>query len=105
MKKQLNKEEVIQALQTVYDPEFPLLDIYNMWLVYNIDVDPDKNKVHILMTFTSPMCPMWDMIIDMVKNAIHEKYPDADVDVEITFEPQWTPSMIKDEDIKRMFEE
>ena len=57
------------------------------------------------MTFTSPACPMGDMIVDMVKNAINEVYKDLNVEVEVTFEPQWNPSMIKDENIRKMFEE
>ena len=103
--KNIDKEKIIKALETVYDPEFPLLDIYNMWLIYNIDIDEKNKKIHILMTFTSPMCPMWDMIVDMVKNAVNEVYPDIETEVEITFEPQRNPSMIKNEEIKRMFEE
>ncbi len=99
----IEKNKIIQALQTVYDPEFPILDIYNMGLIYNIDIN--ENKIDILMTFTSPMCPMGDMIIDMVKNSILEIYPNAEVNVEVTFEPMWNPSMIKDENIKKMFEE
>jgi metal-sulfur cluster biosynthetic enzyme len=55
------------------------------------------------MTFTSPACPMSGMIVEMVKNAIIEKYLEAIVDIEITFEPNWSPEMIKDEDIKEMF--
>lgn len=97
----MTKEDIVDILKTIYDPEVPILDIYNMGLVYDISID--TNNVHILMTFTSPQCPMGDMIIDMVKNSITERFSDANVEIEITFEPVWSPSMIKDEDIKQMF--
>ena len=97
----MTKENIIDILKTVYDPEVPILDIYNMGLVYDINIDGDN--VQILMTLTSPACPMADMIVEMVKNSITEKYPNAKVDINITFEPAWEPKMIKDEDIREMF--
>ena len=97
----MTKEDIIDILKTVYDPEIPILDIYNMGLVYDVAVK--DNDVDILMTLTTPACPMWDMILEMVKNAITQKYPDANVNIELTFEPTWSPDMIKDEEIKQMF--
>lgn len=55
------------------------------------------------MTFTTPTCPMADMMIDMVKNATLEVAPDRQVTVEISFDPIRSPEMIKDDDLKRMF--
>ena len=97
----MTKENIIDILKTVYDPEVPILDIYNMGLVYDIDVK--DNDVNILMTLTSPACPMGGMILEMVKNSIKEKYPESNVNVNLTFEPAWDPKMIKDEDIREMF--
>jgi len=97
----MTKENIIDILKTVYDPEVPILDIYNMGLVYDIDVK--DNNVNITMTLTSPACPMGDMILEMVKNSITEKFPDAEVNINLTFEPAWEPKMIKDEDIREMF--
>ena len=97
----MTKEDIIDILKTVYDPEIPILDIYNMGLIYDISVK--GNNVDILMSLTSPACPMWDMILEMVKNAITQKYPDANVNIDITFEPQWNPEMIKDEEVRQMF--
>ena len=97
----MKKENIIDILKTIYDPEVPILDIYNMGIVYDVNIK-DK-KVDIIMTFTSPQCPMWDMIIEMVNNSITERFPDANVNIEITFDPIWSPDMIKDEDIKQMF--
>ncbi len=97
------KDKIVEALKQVYDPEFPVVDIYTLGMIYNIDIDEKNKKIYVLMTLTSPMCPMWDMIIEMVKNAILEQFPEWQVEVELTFDPMWNPSMIKDEDIKKMF--
>jgi metal-sulfur cluster biosynthetic enzyme len=56
------------------------------------------------MTFTTPQCPMWDMIEHMTHNAILEVYPAWKVQLEITFDPLRSPSMIRDQDLQRMFE-
>lgn len=97
------KEDIEKILQTVYDPEFPMVDVWHMWLIYNIDIDEKEQRVDILMTLTTPACPMPDVIMEMVKNAIDDSYPDWKVYVELTFEPMWSPELIKDEDIKQMF--
>ena len=109
--KGLNKEhqqEIIFAveekLKTVYDPEFPLVDIFTMGLIYDIQVEPEEKECVVTMTFTTPACPMADMIMEMVKNATQEAVPGWDVEVVVSFEPMWTPKMIKDEDLQRMFE-
>jgi len=52
----MKKENIIDILKTIYDPEVPILDIYNMGIVYDVNIK-DK-KVDIIMTFTSPQCPM-----------------------------------------------
>lgn len=93
-----------EQLMTVYDPEFPIIDIFTLWLIRNIDIDDDKTQINILMTFTTPQCPMGDMIEQMTENAIIEVYPAREVKIEITFDPLWSPKMIKDEDLQRMFE-
>ncbi len=55
------------------------------------------------MTFTTPTCPMADLLIEMVKNAVLEIVPDWQVEIEISFEPMRNPDMIRDPDLKRMF--
>jgi metal-sulfur cluster biosynthetic enzyme len=91
-------------LKTVYDPEFPMIDLFTLGLIYKVEVDETSKHVQILMTFTTAACPMADMIEELVKNAILEVVPGFDVQIEITFDPMWTYNMIKDEDLKRMFE-
>ena len=96
-----NLNNIIECLKTVYDPEFPMVDLYNLGLIY--DVKLDNNKVNITMTYTTIACPLWDMLQQLVKNAILEKYPTYEVNIEITFEPMRNPSMIKDNDIQKLF--
>ncbi len=99
-----NQETVKNALEEVYDPDLPVIDIYNLGLIYNIEVDEENKYIHILMTLTTPACPSADLIINMATQAVQDEFPDFDIDVELTFEPMWSPEMIKDEDLKRMFE-
>lgn len=97
--------EAIEArLQTVYDPEFPVIDIFTLGLIYDIDIDEQEQHVGITMTFTTPACPMGEMIEQMVQNAVIEAAPTYTVSITITFDPSWSPEMIKDEDLQRMFE-
>lgn len=107
MKKNQNNSELYQKiedkLKTVYDPEFPLVDMFTLGLIYWVNLDVDKCKCNITMTFTTPTCPMADMMIALVQNAVLEVIPDWEVDIGISFDPIWSPEMIKDPDIKKMF--
>ncbi len=96
--------QIQNKLKTVYDPEFPMIDLYTLGLIYDIGVDKKDKKVKLLMTFTTPACPMAEMIQEMIRNAVNDLLPDFTVEIEITFDPMRTYNMIKDEDLKRMFE-
>ena len=99
------EQKIIKALEGVYDPEFPYLDIYNLGLIYNITADKKNKKAHITMTLTSPACPVGDMIIQNVKDAVQDELGETrDIEIALTFDPPWSPQKIRDEDIKRMFE-
>ena len=91
------------SLQTVYDPDFPLVDIYTLWLIYTIDINEENKKILITMSFTTPVCPMADYLLESVKTAALTVAWDYEIDVETTFDPMRTPEMIRDEDLKRMF--
>ena len=97
------EEKIIEKLKTVYDPEFPLVDMYTLGLIYGVDLDKEKKICNITMTFTTPTCPMADMIMDLVKNAVLDEISDWEVNIIISFEPMWEPSMIKDSDLQKMF--
>ena len=95
--------KIIEKLKTVYDPEFPLVDMYTLGLIYDIQLDEIKKNCDITMTFTTPTCPMADMIMELVKNAVLDVISDWEVNINISFEPMWEPSMIKDQDLQKMF--
>jgi metal-sulfur cluster biosynthetic enzyme len=97
------KENIEKKLKTVYDPEFPLVDIFTMGLIYAVQVNEETKSVTVTMTFTTPTCPMADMLMEMVKNAVREATPEWNVEVVVSFEPMWTPKLIKDTDLQRMF--
>lgn len=90
----LTKEQVIEALKTVYDPEIAL-DIWFLGLIYNIEIEPDTVKLQ--MTFTSPMCPMGPAIVEEVRSKV-QALGAREVKVEIVFNPPWVPS----EEVKAM---
>ena len=99
----ITEQKIIDALMTVYDPEFPLIDIWTMWLIYQIEILHDVEMVNLTMTLTTPACPAADYITESAKNAIEDRYPDYDCAIMVTFEPTWTIDMIKDEDFKKIF--
>lgn len=96
-----NLNKIIECLKTVYDPEFPMVDLYTLGLIY--DVKLVWETVNILMTYTTIACPLWDMLQQLVKNSITDKFPTYEVNIEITFDPMWSPNMIKDKDIQKLF--
>jgi metal-sulfur cluster biosynthetic enzyme len=97
-------EIIVAQLETVFDPEFPLVDVYTMGLIYDIAPDDDGKHIVIAMTFTSPSCPAAELIETMIRNAIAERLPTYTLDIEIVWEPSWNYTMMKDDDLKRMFE-
>lgn len=106
MQKSQNKElleNIISKLKTVYDPEFPLVDMYTLGLIYEINTNEEHKVCDITMTFTTPACPMADMIMELVKNAVLDVIPDWKVNIIISFEPMRDPKMIKDPDLQKMF--
>ena len=104
----MTREEIIalveERIQTVYDPEFPIVDIFTLGLIYDINPDLVAKKISILMTFTTPNCPAGDLLQELTIQAINEYLPDYTVEITITFEPMWNLDKIKDPDLKRMFE-
>ena len=96
-------EKIIDKLKTVYDPEFPLVDMYTLGLIYDVVINKKKEKCDITMTFTTPTCPMADMKMELVKNAVLDIIPDWEVNIIISFEPMRNPNMIKEPDLQKMF--
>jgi len=87
--------DIIAALKTVYDPEIPS-DIYEIGLIYKVDIDDDRN-VDIDMTLTAPGCPVAGEMPIWVENAVNTVEGIAHVKVNMVFDPPWTPDRLSEE--------
>jgi FeS assembly SUF system protein len=88
-------EKAVDVLRSIYDPEIPV-DIYELGLIYDVQVSTDVD-VKILMTLTSPNCPVAESLPEEVKEKVKSIDEVKDVDVEITFDPPWTKDMMSEE--------
>ena len=89
-----SQETILQILRQVEDPEIGL-DIVALGLVYRVHTAPDA--IHILMTMTTPTCPLSSMMVDEVEDVLRSLAPTADIQVELTWEPPWTSAMMTPE--------
>lgn len=87
--------DIVAALKTVYDPEIPA-DVYELGLIYKIDVDDDRN-VAVEMTLTSPGCPVAGEMPTWVENAVASVAGVGVVTVKLTFDPPWDKDRMSDE--------
>jgi FeS assembly SUF system protein len=88
-------EDIVSALKTVYDPEIPA-DIYELGLVYKIDIDDERN-VELDMTLTAPGCPVAGEMPGWVENAVGAVAGVGKVNVNMVFDPPWDMSRMSDE--------
>ena len=88
-------DDIVSALKTVYDPEIPA-DIYELGLIYKIDIEDDR-MVKIQMTLTAPGCPVAGEMPGWVQNAVGAVEGVSDVEVEMTFDPPWSPDRMSEE--------
>ncbi len=91
MNREETKGKIISVLKRIYDPEIPV-DIYELGLIYDIKVN-DNGIVDIVMTLTSPNCPVADSIVNEVIVKIREIDEVKDVEMHLTFDPPWDSSM------------
>jgi len=89
------ENNVISALRSVFDPEIPV-NIYDLGLIYDLRVD-DEYNVYVLMTLTTPNCPVAEDMPGMVMNEIKLVEGIGEVKVELTFEPPWDMEKLTDE--------
>ena len=87
--------DIIAALKTVYDPEIPT-DIYELGLIYKVDIEDDR-LVKVLMTVTAPGCPVAGEMPGWVRDAIGTVSGVMDVEVDMTYDPPWTPERMSEE--------
>ncbi|MBT8184178.1 MAG: SUF system Fe-S cluster assembly protein [Eudoraea sp.] len=88
-------EKIVKVLKTIYDPEIPV-DIYELGLIYDVFVNED-NEVKILMTLTSPNCPVAETLPVEVEEKVKSLDMVKDAEVEITFDPPWTQDLMSEE--------
>ena len=96
-KMDLKKTEaaIVEKLKEVYDPEIPV-NIYDIGLIYEINVS-ENGHASILMTLTSPNCPVAESLPLEVKEKAEEAEGVSEVEIELTFEPPWTMDLLTDE--------
>ncbi len=91
-KKDELQEHIIEALKTVYDPEIPV-NIYELGLIYGLDIDA-QGYARVAMTLTAPGCPVAGSMPEWVRAAV-ESVPGVEAaEVEMVWEPPWTPEMM-----------
>lgn len=92
------KEEIIKRLKVIYDPEIPV-NIYDLGLIYSISLEYKNHmyNCHIVMTLTTPACPVAEALLDQVKYASESLDQVYETYVELTFSPEWNKKMITDE--------
>lgn len=90
----VSREEVICAIKQVYDPEIPV-NVYDLGLIYDVDIA--ESKVNVKMTLTSQGCPSAQQLPEMVRTRIAALPEVKDVEVNIVWQPEWSPSLISPE--------
>ena len=88
------EQDIVLTLKNIYDPEIPV-NIYDLGLVYEIDVEPD-GTANIRMTLTAPNCPMADQLLEEVNENVAKVEGITSVNVILTFDPPWDRSMMSD---------
>ena len=89
------RKDIITNLKKVYDPEIPV-DIWELGLIYNITIK-DDNHVDVTMTLTSPNCPVAETLPLEVEQAVLQTEGVKSVNLELTFDPPFTPDMMSEE--------
>lgn len=88
-------DKIVEVLKTIYDPEIPV-DIYELGLIYDVFVN-QKKGAKILMTLTSPNCPVAETLPVEVEEKVQTLEDIDNAEVEITFDPPWTQDMMSEE--------
>lgn len=92
----IHKDQVLQALETVYDPEIPV-NLNSLGLIYSVLIDQERKTVIITMTLTAPGCGMGPVLVGDVKYRVGKVPNVANVQVELVFDPPWVREMMSEE--------
>lgn len=82
------RKDIVRVIRTIHDPEIPV-NIYDLGLIYDIEIASD-GSVQILMTLTSPACPVAGMLVAQVENKVKTVGAISDAHVELVWDPPWT---------------
>jgi FeS assembly SUF system protein len=96
----VTNEDVTAALNEVYDPEIPFVNVVDLGLIYDTRIN--NGNVDIDMTLTAPGCPMAGMIANLVKEAVENVDGVEEANVNIVWDPPWDPSRMTDEGKKKL---
>ena len=88
-------DKIIAVIKTIYDPEIPV-DIYELGLIYDVFINEDR-EVKILMTLTTPNCPVAESLPAEVQDKVKSMKQIKDVEVEMTFDPPWSQELMSEE--------
>jgi FeS assembly SUF system protein len=95
MTQSVTRDDVLEVLKNVYDPEIPV-NVVDLGLIYDVQVN-DSNDVYVQMTLTFPGCGMGPYIAQQAEWAIQDIEGVEDVQIELVFEPPWSPDLISEE--------
>ena len=91
----LLEPDIVEALRTVFDPEIPV-NVFELGLIYDLKID-DTGQVKVVMTLTTPSCPVAEELPNWIKRAILSVEGVADVDIELVWEPFWKAEYMTEE--------
>jgi len=97
----LTKDEVIEVIKQVFDPEIPV-NIWDLGLIYDIELLPESESLDIKMTLTAEKCPAAQSLPASLRGKLLQTGRVKEVEVEVVFEPRWTPERISDEGRKKL---
>ena len=90
------QERVIEVLKTIFDPEIPV-NIYDLGLIYRIELSEDNTELSVDMTLTAPNCPAADFIVEDVRQKLETITGIKKVEVNLVFEPEWDKDLMSEE--------
>jgi FeS assembly SUF system protein len=88
------RDRIIATLKTIFDPEIPV-DIYELGLIYGVEV-ADDGEVHVIMTLTTPMCPVAETLPPEVEDKVRNVLGVTDVSLDLVWDPPWSVDMLSD---------
>lgn len=90
------EDRIVELLKTVYDPEIPV-NVYDLGLIYRIELSDDLTQLDVDMTLTAPSCPMADFLVEDVRQKLESIEGLKTVNVQLVFEPEWDKDMMSEE--------